>query len=121
MDPEIGSDVRDRTATLARQPDATLEQLLGVLPRSRHDSGGSPLPRTASWLRGPRETRSGSLNECWRPAFARHLYPRYSALSRELDRYLSNYNTDRVHHGLLTNGRIPTDIVCGANKMKVTR
>ena len=28
--------------------------------RSRHDSGGSPLPRTASWLRGPRETRSGS-------------------------------------------------------------
>ena len=31
-----------------------------VLPRSRHDSGGSPLPRTASWLEGPRETRSGS-------------------------------------------------------------
>jgi transposase InsO family protein len=61
------------------------------------------------------------LDECWRPAFARHLYPRYSALARELDRYLSYYNTDRVHHGRLTNGRIPADIVYGANKMKVTR
>jgi Integrase core domain len=61
------------------------------------------------------------LDECWRPAFARHLYPRYSALGRELDRYLSYYNTDRVHHGRLTNGRIPADIVYAANKMKVTR
>jgi len=61
------------------------------------------------------------LEECWRPAFARHLYPRYSALGRELDRYLTYYNHDRVHHGRLTNGRIPADIVYGANKMKVTR
>src|SRR5438094_5853176 len=60
MDPKIGSDMRDRPATLERQTDAALKQLLGVLPRSRHDSGESPLPRTASWFRGPRETRSGS-------------------------------------------------------------
>src|SRR5438445_2645110 len=61
MDPEIGSDMRDRPAALERQTDAALKQLLGVLPRSRHDSGESPLPRTASWFRGPRETRSGSV------------------------------------------------------------
>lgn len=42
------------------------------------------------------------LDECWRPAFARYLYPRYSGLRRELDTYLSFYNTDRVHHGRLT-------------------
>jgi hypothetical protein len=60
MDPKITSDLRDRTAALERQPHATREQLLGLLPRSRHDSGESLLPRTASWNRGPRETRSGS-------------------------------------------------------------
>jgi len=29
------------------------------------------------------------LDECWRPAFARYLYPRYSGLRRELDTYLA--------------------------------
>src|SRR5947199_895137 len=54
------------------------------------------------------------LDECWRPAFARYLYPRYTALSRELDRYLAYYNTDRIHHGRITQGRIPKDIIYGA-------
>jgi transposase InsO family protein len=58
------------------------------------------------------------LEECWRPAFARYLYPRYTGLRRELDHYLTDYNTDRVHHGRLTNGRIPADIVYGARKME---
>lgn len=58
------------------------------------------------------------LEECWRPAFARYLYPRYTGLRRELDRYLADYNHDRVHHGRLTNGRIPADIVYGARKME---
>ena len=58
------------------------------------------------------------LDECWRPAFARHLYPRYSALSRELERYLAYYNCERIHHGRLTRGRIPADIVYGACKMR---
>ena len=58
------------------------------------------------------------LDECWRPAFARYLYPRYSGLKRELDTYLRYYNTDRVHHGRLTRGRIPADIVYGARKME---
>jgi transposase InsO family protein len=58
------------------------------------------------------------LEECWRPAFARYLYPRYTGLRRELERYLSDYNCDRVHHGRLTNGRIPADVVYGARKME---
>jgi transposase InsO family protein len=58
------------------------------------------------------------LDECWRPAFARYIYPRYTGLRRELDTYLTYYNTDRVHHGRLTRGRIPADIVYGARKME---
>jgi transposase InsO family protein len=59
------------------------------------------------------------LDECWRSAFARYLFPRYSGLRRELDRYLACYDFDRVHHGRLTRGRIPADIVYGARKMEV--
>jgi transposase InsO family protein len=58
------------------------------------------------------------LDECWRPAFARYLYPRYTGLRRELDTYLAFYNHDRVHHGRLTRGRIPADLVYGARKME---
>ena len=58
------------------------------------------------------------LEECWRPAFARYLYPRFRGLRRELERYLAFYNHDRVHHGRLTGGRIPADIVYGARKME---
>jgi transposase InsO family protein len=58
------------------------------------------------------------LDECWRPAFARYLYPRYTGLRRELDTYLNYYNTDRAHHGRLTRGRIPADIIYGARKME---
>lgn len=58
------------------------------------------------------------LDECWRPAFARYIYPRHTGLRRELDTYLAFYNNDRVHHGRLTRGRIPADIVYGARKME---
>jgi transposase InsO family protein len=58
------------------------------------------------------------LEECWRPAFACYLYPRYTGLQRELEQYLWEYNNDRVHHGRLTRGRIPADIVYGARKME---
>jgi transposase InsO family protein len=58
------------------------------------------------------------LDECWRPAFARYLYPRYTGLRRELDTYLRFYNFDRVHHGRLTRGQIPADIAYGARKME---
>ena len=58
------------------------------------------------------------LDECWRPAFARYLYPRYTGLKRELDTYLGFYNNDRIHHGRLTQGRIPADTVYRARKME---
>jgi transposase InsO family protein len=58
------------------------------------------------------------LDECWRPAFARFLYLRFRGLKRELERYLTYYNTDRAHTGRLTRGRIPADIVYGARKVR---
>ena len=58
------------------------------------------------------------LDECWRPAFARYLHPRYTGLRRELDTYLDYYNHDRVHNGRLTRGQIPADLVYGARKME---
>ena len=58
------------------------------------------------------------LDECWRPAFARYLYPRSTGLRRELERYLHFYNFDRVHHGRLTRGVISADLVYGARKME---
>lgn len=59
------------------------------------------------------------LDELWRPAFARYRHPRLAGLRRELETYLRFYNFDRVHHGRLTGGKIPADIVYGARKMEV--
>jgi transposase InsO family protein len=56
------------------------------------------------------------LEECWRPAFARSLVPKSSALKHDLDDYLIDYNYDRAHTGRLTQGRVPADIVYGARK-----
>jgi hypothetical protein len=58
------------------------------------------------------------LDECWRPAFARYIYPSYTGLARDLQTYMTYYNNDRVHNGRLTRGRIPADIVHGAHKME---
>jgi transposase InsO family protein len=61
------------------------------------------------------------LEECWRPAFARSLVPKLTALQRDLDEYLTDYNFDRAHTGRLTNGRVPADIVFGARKTRPVR
>jgi len=61
------------------------------------------------------------LEECWRPAFARSLAPKVTALRRDLDEYLGYYNFDRAHNGRLTKGRVPGDIVFGARKMGTVR
>jgi transposase InsO family protein len=58
------------------------------------------------------------LEECWRPAFARYLYMRLSGLRRDLNAYLSDYNYDREHHGRITQGRYPAELVYGARKME---
>ena len=61
------------------------------------------------------------LEECWRPAFARSLVPKMTALRRDLDEYLTDYNFDRAHTGRLTRGRVPADIVFGARKTRPVR
>jgi transposase InsO family protein len=61
------------------------------------------------------------LEECWRPAFARSLAPKITALRRDLDEYLEEFNFDRAHNGRLTQGRVPGEIVYGARKMGQVR
>jgi transposase InsO family protein len=61
------------------------------------------------------------LEECWRPAFARSLAPKITALQRDLAEYLDEFNFDRPHDGRLTQGRVPGDIVFGARKMGTVR
>jgi transposase InsO family protein len=74
-------------------------------------------PRTA--------TSNGSSSRSWRnagdPRFARSLVPKLTALQRDLVDYLRYYNFDRAHTGRLTKGRVPGEIVYGANKMRVAR
>jgi transposase InsO family protein len=83
--------------------------------KARHTRIHAGRPQTNGHVEALHKT---ILDECWRPAFARYLYPRYTGLRRELDTYLTFYNNDRVHHGRLTQGRIPTDIVYRAQKME---
>jgi hypothetical protein len=45
--------------------------------------------------------QSTILEECWKPACARHLLPNITRLREELRRYLRYYNTDRAHTGSL--------------------
>lgn len=126
-----------QTSRLARRVARDLERAGWRLERVLCDNGnefkGEPFRQTVAALdarithiRSGRPQTNGHvealhrlvLEECWRPAFARYLYPRYTGLKRELERYLADYNFDRVHHGRLTNGRIPADIVYGARKME---
>jgi transposase InsO family protein len=56
------------------------------------------------------------LEECWKPAFARYLIPKYTGLRLDLARYLRYYNTERAHTGRWTKGRTP-EAVLGKAKM----
>jgi transposase InsO family protein len=51
------------------------------------------------------------LEECWKPAFARHLIPKLTGLQRDLRQYLRYYNADRAHTGRWTKGRTPESIL----------
>jgi transposase InsO family protein len=132
-----GNPTASQTSKLARRVASELKAAGWRLERVLSDNGnefrGIEFPATLRTLR-VRHTRihagrpqtNGNvealhktiLDECWRPAFARYIYPRYTGLRRELDTYLNFYNHDRVHHGRLTQGRIPADIVYGARKME---
>ena len=58
------------------------------------------------------------LEECWRPAFARSLVPKMGGLARDLEAYLTYYNTERAHTGRHTQGRTPWQTLIGARKMR---
>jgi transposase InsO family protein len=51
------------------------------------------------------------LEECWKPAFARYLIPKYTGLRLDLERYLRYYNADRAHTGRWTKGRTPEQVL----------
>jgi hypothetical protein len=56
--PQISSDMRDRTPRLEHHPRRTLQQLHRVLPRPRHDR--PLLPPSGPWQRSLRQSRDGS-------------------------------------------------------------
>jgi hypothetical protein len=58
--PKVTRDVRNRTTALKRQPNAALDQLQWVLPRSWHP-GRLSLPADETTDQSPRQNRPGSL------------------------------------------------------------
>ena len=82
---------------------------------TRHSQIRSGRPQTNGHVERLHRT---ILEECWRPAFARYLQVRFSGLRRDLAHYLNDYNYDREHHGRITQGRHPADLVYGAHKME---
>jgi transposase len=126
-----------QTSKLARRVAAELAAAGWRLERVLTDNGGefrSNVFRATLQQLGARHTliRAGRpqtnghvealhrliLEECWRPAFARSLQIRFTGLARDLAHYLDYYDHERVHHGRLTRGRIPADIVYRARKVK---
>jgi transposase InsO family protein len=127
-----------QTSKLARRVAADLKGAGWQLERILSDNGNefrglkfsetvARLGATHSRIHAGRPQTNGNvealhktiLDEFWRPTFARYIHPRYTGLRRELDTYLNFYNHDRIHHGRLTNGQIPADLVYGAHKMDV--
>jgi transposase InsO family protein len=132
-----GNPTGEQTSKLAVRVASQLQAAGWRLERILTDNGGeyrsnsfrSTLDRLGvrhTFIRAGRPQTNGAvealhrtiLEECWRPAFARYLHVRSTGLKRDLDRYLDYYNFDRAHTGRLTRGRIPAEIVYGANKVK---
>jgi len=132
-----GNPTGAQTSKLARRVAADLAAAGWELERVLTDNGGefrsrdfrSTLEQLSvrhTQIRAGRPQTNGAveslhrtiLEECWRPAFARYLHVRFTGLKRDLDHYVDDYNFDRPHHGRLTQGRIPADIVYGARKMR---
>jgi transposase InsO family protein len=132
-----GNPTGAQTSKLARRVASELQQAGWRLEGVLSDNGGeyrardfrttlAKLGARHTLIRAGRPQTNGAvealhrliLEECWRPAFARYLHVRFTGLKRDLERYLGDYNFERVHHGRLTRGRIPADIVYGARKVK---
>ena len=94
-----------------RPPSVRLTATDGV----RHSQIRSGRPQTNGHVERLHRT---ILEECWRPAFARYLQLRFTGLRQDLARYLHDYNLDREHHGRISKGRRPADLVYGAHKME---
>jgi transposase InsO family protein len=125
-----------QTSALARRVAAELQAAGWQLERVLTDNGTEfgrrefaaqlPAGTRHSQIRSGRPQTNGHverlhrtiLEECWRPAFARYLQVRFSGLKRDLAHYLNDYNHHREHHGRITAGRCPADIVYGARKME---
>jgi transposase InsO family protein len=125
------------TSRLARRVAADLASRGWRLERVITDNGSEfrssqfggtidELEATQTFIHPGRPTSNGSvervqrtiLEECWRPSFARSLVPKMGGLSRDLERYLAYYNTERAHTGRLTQGRTPWQTLIGARKMR---
>ena len=133
--PEAGPTV-EQTSALARRVARELQRAHWRLERVLSDNGNEfgrrafaarlPAGVRHSQIRSGRPQTNGHverlhrtiLEECWRPAFARYLQVRLTGLRRDLAHYLHEYNFDREHHGRITNGRRPADLVYGARKME---
>jgi transposase InsO family protein len=131
-----GQPTASQTSKLARRAAADLAQAGWKLERVLTDNGNEFRSGFDQHLtkRGIRHTRIHAgrpqtnghverlhktiLDECWRPSFARYLHVTYTGLRRDLTEYLTYYNTDRAHNGRITKGRIPTDIIDPAHKMR---
>jgi transposase InsO family protein len=98
----------DHGTEFARQFTATLDEL-----GAQHRRIVAGRPQTNGCVERMHET---ILQECWKPAFARHLLPNITGLREELRRYLRYYNTDRAHTGRWTGGRTPEQVI-GKAKM----
>src|SRR2546430_16551378 len=61
-------------------------------------------PQTNAGVERVQET---ILEECWKPAFARYLIPKYTGLRLDLERDLRYYNTDPPYPGRWTGARTP--------------
>jgi transposase InsO family protein len=132
-----GNPTGAQTSKLARRVARELQAGSWRLERVLSDNGGefrsqpSPTPLAElgvrhTLIRAGRPQTSGAvealhrliLEECWRPAFARYLHVRFTGLKRDLEQYVDDYNFVRPHHGRLTRGRIPAEIVYGARKVE---
>ncbi|HEY2142263.1 MAG TPA: hypothetical protein VGG98_09415 [Solirubrobacteraceae bacterium] len=80
-----GNPTGRQTSKLARRVAQELKDAGWQLERLLSDNGNRPQTN------GNVEALHN--DECWRPAFARYLHPRYGGLKRELDTYLGFYTT----------------------------
>jgi transposase InsO family protein len=125
-----------QTSQLARRVAAELADAGWRLERVLTDNGNEfgrrafaaalPAGTRHSQIRSGRPQTNGHverlhrtiLEECWRPVFARYLHLRLTGLKRDLASYLEDYNHHREHHGRITAGRRPAELVYGARKME---